>query len=93
LLSLDVCPDDRKGAFASVGASWKLDDNTQLSGKWSVGQAPRDAAQFRAAFAAEQKVASHCVATIGVDLNASKFLGRADATGGDHTFGFNLSFE
>jgi len=76
---------------AEFGASWKIDETTTFRGKWAVQQSLKSGAKFRVGLAANQKVTEYCSASIGVNLNASKFLGRADDD--PHSFGFHLSFE
>jgi len=84
----------RKGTKAALGGCWKLDEDTTFLGKWDISQSPEgNIGQLRISLAAQQRVTSYCVASVGVNLNASKFLGRSDAKGKDHNFGFQLAFE
>jgi len=93
--NFDITTPQKNGTSASVGGSWKLDDKTTFYGKWiATKKANHDAAgHLRLEVAAQQHVTSYCVATLGIDLNANKFLGRADAKGKDHSFGLKVSFE
>lgn len=85
--------DQVKGTTAGIAGAWKLDDDTTLRGKWSVAQKKSGIAEMRVGLATEQRVSTHAVATIGADINATKFLGNSNSKGKDHKFGFKLDFE
>jgi hypothetical protein len=93
VINFDLLADGKGAVDAGVGATWKVDESTSFRGKWAVVSKPGTAATFRASFATEQRVTKNILAGVGVDLNASKFLGRKDAGDADHAFGFKVAFE
>jgi hypothetical protein len=75
-----------------VGGEYKVDDLSTVRGRLSVAKPAENAdPNFRVALALNQTLSDHTVVTVGVDVNASTFLGLKG--GADHSIGFEVKLK